>query len=86
MRRERAVASSLAKRRLLDPSPAAVERLESSIAAAMDALRYAEAKRLLQYRLKLSEKLSDSRADRELLAGISTDLDWAIDNAHAAKG
>ena len=84
MRREPAFARYLAKRRLLDPSPAAVELLENSIGAAVDDSLFREAKRLLAYRLMLSERLNDSRADKELLAGLSIDLDWAIANPQKA--
>ena len=65
----------LAARRLLDPSPAAVERLESAIAAAIDAANWSAAKGLLVFRRDLSAQLRDSDQMLARLARMADNLD-----------
>ena len=84
IRRQPTIARYLAERRLRDPSLGAVERLENSIAAAIEAFSFREAKRLLMYRLLLSEKLNDAKVEQEFFAQLSDDLEIAIADPEAA--
>jgi hypothetical protein len=63
----------LATMRLLDPSPAAVERLDASICAALGIDDYAQALRLVRYRQRVGNGKDKTQFDRQ--ADL---LEWAI--------
>ena len=71
----RSLLRGLAARRLLDPSPRAVERLESAIAAAIFAEHWSAAKGLLVFRRELSGQLRDSDEMRASLTRMAHNLD-----------
>ena len=71
----RSLLRELAWRRLLDPSPAAVERLEQSFFAAMFAAKWNVAKRLLAFRRQVGAQLGDSDETSATLQRIAGLLD-----------
>lgn len=83
--RRGSLSRQLAEQRLLDTSTEAVERLERSIAGTIEVSAFKEAKRLLRYRLLLSERVDDSPDARKTLAELSDNLDRAIADPRGAE-
>ncbi len=67
---------ALARARLLDPSPEAVQRLERALGDALYAAEWERAKRLLAFRCELSPHVRDSQEDVANLAGIAEDIEY----------
>ena len=84
MKRRCVMLGQLANERLLDPSPAAVARLERAIRSALDTSEFKVAKRLLKYRWQLCEKLNDPVVVRATFEQLHDDMDWAIANPEKA--
>jgi len=68
---------ALARARLLDPSPEAVQRLEGAFRDALYAAEWDRAKRLLAFRRELSPHVRDSQEDVADLAGIVEGIEYA---------
>jgi len=68
---------ALARGRLLDPCPAAVQRLEQSVIRAMLAADWVRAARLLAFRQQLSSQLGDSEKDMKMLARFAQNIEQA---------
>jgi hypothetical protein len=67
---------AIAKARLLDPSAAAVERLELALVSALKADDWIRAKRVLELRRELSQ-LRDSPEVLATLARLADDIEYA---------
>src|SRR5947209_20512279 len=67
---------ALARARLLDPSPEAVQRLECALGDALDAADWESAKRLLAFRRELSSRVRDSQEDVANPEGIAEDIEY----------
>lgn len=68
----------LARSPLLDPAPAAVERLEKSIADALKARQMRSALRLMRFRRQVGEVVIDSAADRAQLGRLESLIEQTI--------